>query len=120
VTTAQIGELVEGEVRSIAQPDLAALARSLLVPPKRERRQWDYGAEGEGFECWVILEDPPSNTGIAYCIQGFGPSDPWGLVFLTGQHLSMGADDAWFASLEDAMRNWGAWQGANPPDFEVA
>lgn len=120
MTTIAITELVERQVRSIAQPELAMLACRLLVPPRLEQRPWNYGAEGEHFPCWLVLEHQPSNTGIVYCAHGFGPSYSWGLLFLSGQHMSMGMDSAWFASLEDALRNCAAWQGENPPGYEVA
>ncbi len=38
----------------------------------------------------------PSNTGIAYCEFGFGPRNPWGLVFLS--RGSIGMDSAWYES----------------------
>ena len=60
-----------------------------------------------------------ANTGIAYCPEGFGPRDPWGLVFLSGEHMSMGMDSGWFTSLEDAFRESSAWEGENTPDREV-
>jgi len=67
--------------------------------------------------CWTVLEHQPSGTGIAYCEEGFGPDFPWGLVFLSGPHMSMGMDSAWFASLEDAVRKSPAWQGEDPPAY---
>jgi hypothetical protein len=115
---AQVAQLVEQQMRSIAQPDLVALARS-LIQPRLEARQRDYGAPNQEFPCWLVLEHPPSNTGIAYCAEGFGPSNPWGLLFLSGEHLSMGMDSAWFTSLEDALRNCAAWSGENPLGYEV-
>jgi hypothetical protein len=60
-------------------------------------RPWDYGRPGEAFPCWLVPEHQASNTGIAYCEQGFGPRCPWGLLFLEGtEHMSMGMDSAWF------------------------
>jgi hypothetical protein len=66
-----------------------------------------------------VLEHPPSNTGIAYCAQGFGPSDPWGIVFLSGELTGIGMDSAWFSTLESAMRESMAWDGSNPEKYEV-
>src|SRR5260370_40435213 len=65
------------------------------------------------FVDWTVLQHHPSNTGIAYCLQGFGPSYPWGLVSLSGSHMNIGVDSCWFASLEDALRNSMAWDGPN-------
>jgi len=82
-------------------------------------RAWDYGSRGEHFVCWTVLEHHPSNTGIAFCLQGFGPADPWGLVSLSGSHMNIGMDSSWFASLEDAMRGSMAWDRQNPEGYEV-
>ena len=53
-------------------------------------RGWDFGEPGQKFPCWIVLDHLPTNTCIAYCENGFGPSYPWGLLFIKGQHLSMG------------------------------
>jgi hypothetical protein len=79
--------------------------RSLLVEPKPVLLDWDYGKPGEQFLCWVVLDDSASRTGIAYCESGFGPRDPWGLVWLgseDGKHGSIGMDSAWFRIFLDA------------------
>lgn len=81
-------------------------------------RAWDYGAKGVMYPCWTILEHVGSNTGVAYCTDGFGPAYPWGLVFLTGSHMSMGMDCSWYSSLEGAVRGGRAWDGPNPESFE--
>jgi hypothetical protein len=33
--------------------------------------------------------------------------------------MSMGMDGSWFAFLEDAFRESAAWDGKNPPGYEV-
>ena len=90
------------------------------MTPYPVERDWDYGNSGERFVCWTVLEHPDSNTGIAYCAQGFGPKHPWGLVFLSGPYMSIGMDSGWYASLEDAMRESMAWDRPNPPGYEVS
>lgn len=87
--------------------------------PLAVERDWDYGRDDERFTCWTVLEHSPSNTGIAYCQQGFGPSCPWGLVSLSGQHMGIGMDCGWFSTLESAMRGSMAWDGPNPENYEV-
>ena len=77
--------------------------KRLLIAPRLERRIWDYGSEGQMFPCWFVLDHPESNTGIAYCDEGFGPRCPWGLMFLTGEHLSMGPDASWYPELGAAF-----------------
>jgi hypothetical protein len=59
--------------RELAPPNRI---RELLVTPHPVERAWDDGSRGEHFVCWTVLEHHPSNTGIAYCLQGFGPSSP--------------------------------------------
>lgn len=115
-----VSDLVESELSRIFDTALVAAIRPLLVVPYPVERAWDYGVPGEKYTCWTVLEHLPSNTGIAYCESGFGPSEPWGLVFLAGEHMSMGMDTAWFASLEGAMRESQAWDGPGPPEYESA
>jgi hypothetical protein len=115
----EIANLVTQQLSSISDEKLTNRIRELLVTPYPVDRAWDYGSPGEQFTCWTVLEHRPSNTGIAYCSEGFGPSYPWGLVFLSGQHMSIGMDSAWFMSLEDAMRDSMAWEEPNPEGYEV-
>lgn len=72
----------------------------------------NYGVPGEKYTCWTVLEHPASNTGIAYCEKGFGPTCPWGLIFLSGPHMNIGMDAAWYDTLEGAMLESMAWEGA--------
>jgi hypothetical protein len=114
-----ISKLVELEVLRITDIRLADKIRELLVTPYPVERTWDYGEPDEQFTCWTVLEHPPSNTSIAYCSEGFGPSNPWGLVQLTGPDMSMYMDCCWHVSLEHGMRNSPAWEGPNPEGYEV-
>src|SRR5215472_3843808 len=88
--------LVEAQLSRVTDPKAVALIRSLLVPPRCEYRPWDYGAPGEKYPCWIVAEHTPSGTGIAYCERGFGPRCPWGLLWISGEHLSMGMDCSWY------------------------
>lgn len=119
MTSSEVDALVETELSRIADEALADSIRALRVTPYSVKRGWDYGSTGESYECWTVLEHPASNTGIAYCLQGFGPSDPWGLVFLSGEYMSIGMDANWYAVLEDAFRESMAWNGTAPEDYEV-
>jgi hypothetical protein len=49
----------------------------------------------------MIAESKNYDYGIVYCDFGFGPSCPWGLVFLSKNNI--GADYCWYAHLEDAF-----------------
>ena len=98
-----VAALVDAQLAAMGNSAVGALTRRLRVPPRREMRPWDYG-EPHQYPCWIVLEHPPSNTAIAYCAHGFGPRTPWGLLWLS-DHLSMGQDSGWFASLEEAVRD---------------
>ncbi len=100
----EIAQRVKQELERITDDRLKARIRELLVTPYAVERDWDYGAPGEHFTCWTVLEHRASNTGIAFCAQGFGPSYPWGLVSLSGPHMNIGMDCQWYVSLEQAMR----------------
>jgi hypothetical protein len=92
--------LVEAELNLLSDGRVLTHIRSLLVPAKPVLRLWDYGSDGEQFRCWTVLEHPASNTGIAYCENGFGPRSPWGLVHLEGSkdQTSIGMDAGWFTT----------------------
>lgn len=118
-TAAGIGALVEQQIEQISDPKLINRIRELLVAPYVVEREWDYGAEGDSYPCWTVLEHRATNTAIAFCSRGFGPAYPWGLVFLSGDHMSIGMDCAWYATLEDAMRESMAWDGDDPVGYQV-
>jgi len=115
----EVSNLVEREIGCISEARIRDRVRELLVVPYSVERLWDYGALGQHFICWTVLEHAASNTGIAFCDQGFGPSYPWGLVFLSGPHMSIGMDSSWFGSLEEAFRESMAWDESNPEGYEV-
>jgi hypothetical protein len=114
-----IERLVGSELARIADKSVVGAIIPLLIPPRVEDRGWDYGASDQTYPCWIVLEHVPSNTGIAYCAEGFGPRSPWGLLFLKGEHLSMGMDSGWFKSLEDAFRDSMAYDLPPRPRYEV-
>jgi hypothetical protein len=91
-----ITDLLESELAVLSDRRVSDQIRKLRVSPRRELRAWDYGAPGESFPCWLVLEHPESNTGIGYCEYGFGPVSPWGLLVLEGKHVSMGMDSGWY------------------------
>jgi len=104
LTSDDVSTRLSEELARITDSSLLARICELLVSPYPVQRDWEYGRCGEQFVCWTVLEHPPSNTAVAYCEQGFGPSDPWGLVFLSGDHMGIGMDSGWFPTFESAMR----------------
>ena len=56
--------LIEAELAQLHDARALAHVRSLLVPPRLELRDWDYGAPGEAYPCWMELEDPSWNIGL--------------------------------------------------------
>jgi hypothetical protein len=110
----QVRELIKAQLSRFRDPTALARLSPMLVEPYPIERAWDYGAPGEIFACWTLLEHRPSNTGIAYCESGFGPENPWGLVFLSGPHMGIGMDSAWFPELEIAFKESAAWEEDKP------
>jgi len=119
VAKSEISGLVESEAKRITDCRVAESIRLLLVTPHPVERLWDYGAADQRFTCWIVLEHAESNTGIAFCSEGFGPAMPWGLVFLSGPYMNIGMDCSWFVSLEDTFRDSMAWQEPNPDDYDA-
>jgi len=119
LNASKIEALVQRGIGNIAQPELVELVHRLSVPVRCEFRGWDYGVDGQDWPCWIFAEHPESNTAFAYCEQGFGPRDPWGLLFLSGECMSMGMDCGWFSSMEDLFRQSKAWCHGNPDGYEV-
>jgi hypothetical protein len=72
-----VDELVEREMAAISDPAVRDLVHRLRVEPYPVERDWDYGGPDERCVCWTVLEHRPSNTGVAYCAAGFGPTSPW-------------------------------------------
>jgi hypothetical protein len=100
--------LIDRELERLSDARVEQHIRRLLVDPKAVLRNWDYGKPGEQYPCWAVLNDSASNTGIAYCEDGFGPKNPWGLVWLGNdneKHMSIGMDSGWFSTFLDAYFN---------------
>ncbi len=94
--------LVEDELAKLGDRRVLEHIRGLLVPPEIQMRAWDYGTSDTAYPCWLVLAHKASNTGIAYSEFGFGPTTPWGLLFLEGEHMSMGMDSGWYQYFLDA------------------
>jgi len=104
MTPADVEALIQDDMRAIHDARVVAHVSSLLVsPPRPLRLAWPYGAVGEAFDGFLVLDHSASSTGIAYCGQGFGPAKPWGLVG-TGDEVfpSTGMTDGWYPRFLDA------------------
>lgn len=115
VDAASVNSRFASELSAIRDQSLAAKIQSLAVVPSPCTRSWDYGDEGEAYDCWRVLIDPALNISIEFCLDGFGPKCPWGVMSLHSAIASMGMDAGWFSTLEDAVRSSPIWRGRNPP-----
>jgi hypothetical protein len=98
----EIERILDAEVSRTSAASIVALIGKLRIRPQLQVRRWNYGAPHE-YPCWLVLADPVSNVGVAYCAHGFGPKSPWGLLWLSGRRSDMGDDSGWFSSLADAV-----------------
>jgi len=107
----EVGVLVEAEIARFSDPIRRQALRRILVAPRLESREWDYGSPGQRFDCWIVGEVPELDLKLAYCDEGFGPSDPWGAVFAS--ESSIGMDSQWHDTLEQVCRSflWGELSG---------
>jgi hypothetical protein len=101
----QVKALVEAELSRIQDADVREAVRAHLVSPRVQTRQWDYGEPGEEYPCWSVAEIPEFEMELAYCEHGFGPSSPWGAVFVA--ESSIGMDSQWHDTLEDVFMSFG-------------
>ena len=128
VTANTVTTLIEHELDKVSDRRVLDHVRSLLIPPQLQMRPWDYGAADDAYPCWLAFADRPSNTGIAYCEFGFGPTRPWGLLSLEGNAMSMGMDSGWFAHFLDAyfessatdLPIWRVFQGRDFPGTPIS
>ena len=110
-----IQELVSGQLAIVEDATRRVALESILVPPRLEERDWDYGAAGERYSCWVVAE--ARGLALVYCDQGFGPEFPWGFI-PSETSESLGMDSQWCWYLEEAFVRSGMWEGFVKPGFE--
>ena len=111
--------IVAQQLATISDGACRAALRSILVEPRVEVREWDYGAEYEEYPYWVVAEAPEHGVLLAYCEQGFGPEQPWGFLFMDEpEYATLGMDSQWNGSLEQAFVRSGFWP--DPTDSKGA
>lgn len=94
---AQVTVALDEDLRNLRDPRVRASIQAFrLSTPRPIRLAWDYGKPGDTFDGWLVFEDPRQRVGIAYCEQGFGPKNPWGLINAGETCPSMGMDSGWF------------------------
>jgi len=100
VDPARLRKLLEDEIQCISEANLRTRVRSILVEPTLMKCGWDYGQAEETYPCWKVVEQ--QRVGIVYREHGFGPSSPWGLIWLRERVPSMGQDSGWFPTFREA------------------
>lgn len=108
-----VRRLLEVELEPLSDPLVRAHVQSLLVEPECVMRRWPWSKEPQSFACWTVLSHVRSRTGIAYCEQGFGPKNPWGLIF-TDPEGDMGGDYGWYPKFSHAY-----WESHAPTDLPI-
>jgi hypothetical protein len=98
----QITHLLKAEMAAISDADLRERVAALLVKPTLLECAWDLGAPRETYPCWNVAQDTVSGVGIVYCEAGFGPRNPWGLIWFGDPVPSMGQDSGWFRTFREA------------------
>jgi len=96
---ANFQKLLATEKNAFQNPYALKRFSELEVEPEVGKIKWDYGIEV--FECFVVFKDIHTDTGIVYSESGFGPKNPWGLVFLS--KMRSGMDSSWFSNLFDCF-----------------
>jgi hypothetical protein len=113
-----IAHLIENELVAFADEDIIGFIRKHLIEPAPIMLGWDYGSPVEALvRGWSVFEDPIAGTRIVYCLHGFGPASPWGLVSLKEQIPRMGMDSGWFTCFLDAF--FDSFSSSRLPIYQV-
>lgn len=108
----RIQDLVAKELGRIEDPRRVDFLRTLLVTPRREEREWDYGVPGTRYPYWIVAEACDCGLLLVYCEHGFGPEMPWGILFTKDPDAAtLGMDAQWSWYLAEAFVRSGLWQG---------
>ena len=116
---AQVAALLEEDLRNLRDPRVRASIQAFRLPtPRLIRLAWDYGKPGDTYDGWLVFEDLERRVGIAYCEQGFGPKNAWGLINVGESCPSMGMDSRWFRRFMDAYLD--SFSATDLPIWRVA
>jgi hypothetical protein len=104
ISPAALSDLIAKELSAVTDARVVGAIRDLLIEPRADLIDWDYGAPNQQFLCWTVFHDGKTELEIVFCENGFGPSMPWGLVNAAtpDRRRSMGMDSGWFATFLEA------------------
>ena len=116
MTPADLAALIRYEMRASHDTRVVAHVTALMVaPPRPLVLAWPYGEVGVVFDGFLVLDHSRSGTGIAYCLHGFGPAAPWGLIFTNRESPpSTGTSDGWYPRFLDAY-----FESKAPADLDI-
>jgi hypothetical protein len=98
---AEVKALVEHELDTFEDSSNREDLRPLLILPRLEMFEWDYGTPAQRYPVWVIaLGKRYAKYSLLYSDYGFAPEQSWGLGM--APNTSFGADYCWYGSLERA------------------
>jgi hypothetical protein len=116
-TTSESAEAIHAAMEAMPAPRQQAF-RQLLVPLRVEKRVSPYN--GGVRDCWVVVKQ--GSKVIVYCpggLTGRHGSDAWGV--LEASDTSLGHDDCWYRSVDDAFIASGLCdRSLVPSDHEVS
>lgn len=107
-----IESLTTAELGRIRDPARRARAAAILITPRVQSIEWDYGVPGERLDCWMVGMRSDGRVAVVYCDLGFGPERPWGFVFPDDDSVGMASQ--WHASLEEALAAAGVLDDSSP------
>jgi len=112
-----IANFVKAELALIDDPRRAESLKAILVEPRQEVRDWDYGVPGTRYPYWVVAESHDRGILLVYCEHGFGPEMPWGFLLADNpEEITLGMDSQWGWYLEEAFIRSGLWDGFSNED----
>jgi len=96
----EVAALVDSELLKIGTPEVLEGLKFSLIKPRIEFRWWDWQKPAKQYPVWIVAESSVNDYGIDFTDYGFGPEQPWGLVFLSKENFD--ADYCWYGSLGEA------------------
>src|SRR5215208_4622169 len=112
-----IAAVVLAELSQVKEIPRRQALRSILVSPSPRNLEFEYSKSPEFRACWIVGET--EGSWIVYCPAGFtgDGSYQWGVV--TSGADSMGPDDGWFTTLDQAFIGSSLWRGKRPRGFKL-